>query len=313
MQATNKTQRTMKILPTNVMNVWLRDFILDVRAANRADATISYYTQKIKAFLAYLEEQGVTEPTLIKAPVIRAYLVKLGETHSPGGVHAYWRAIRAFVRFLVREDAIDRNPLEKMRAPKLDQELLEPVPVETVSALLATCDKTVIGLRDKAIILMLLDTGLRAGELTGLDIGDVDLMDGSVAVRKTKSRKARFTFVGRQARKAIAAYLRTRPDDGPKQPLWLAYQKDGDSNRITYDGLRSVIVRRSVQANVPCPSLHSFRRSFALTMLRNGADLVSLSRMMGHGSLPVLTRYLKQIKEDLGEVHAQHSPADTLL
>jgi site-specific recombinase XerC len=82
--------------------------------------------------------------------------VKLGETHSPGGVHAYLRAIQAFIRFLVREDAIDRNPLEKMRAPKLDQELLEPVPVETVNALLATCDKTVIGLRDKAIILMYL-------------------------------------------------------------------------------------------------------------------------------------------------------------
>jgi integrase len=114
--------------------------------------------------------------------------------------------------------------------------------------------------------------------LTGLDIGDVDLIDGSVAVRKTKSRKARFTFVGRQACKAIAAYLRTRPDDGPKQPLWLVYQKDGDRNRISYDGLRSVIVRRSAQANVPCPSLHSFRRSFALTMLRNDADLVSLSR-----------------------------------
>jgi site-specific recombinase XerD len=71
--------------------------------------------------------------------------------------------------------------------------------------------------------------------------------------------------------------------------------------------------RRAKQAGGKAPTLHSFRRSFAITMLRNGADLVSLGRMMGHGSLPVLTRYLKQIKEDLGEVHAQHSPADTLL
>jgi integrase/recombinase XerC len=313
MQSQIKRSMTFVATPQSPLQTWLRDFLSDVRAANRSDATIEFYADKLQRFLAYLDDQAISDPRQLSAPVLREYLLQLGESHTSGGVHAYWRAIRAIVRFLVREEAIDRNPLDKMRSPKLDQELLDPVPLETISALLETCDKSILGKRDKAIILTLLDTGLRAGEMTALNIGDIDLNDGSVTVYKSKGRKGRFSFVGRRARKAIAAYLRTRQEDGSHQPLWLSYQRDGERTRLQYDGLRDIVRRRAKQAGVAPPSLHGFRRSFAITMLRNGADLVSLSRMMGHGSLPVLTRYLKQIKEDLSEVHAQHSPADTLL
>jgi site-specific recombinase XerD len=142
MQAQNQPRRILQIVTPNQLYTWLRDFILDVRAANRSEATIGFYEGKLKPFLAYLEEQGVTEPGEITARHLRSFLVQLGESRESGGVHAYWRAVRAFVRFLVREDAIDRNPLEKMRSPILDQDLLDPVSTETVSALLATCDKS---------------------------------------------------------------------------------------------------------------------------------------------------------------------------
>jgi site-specific recombinase XerD len=296
-----------------LLESWLRDFLLDARAARRSDATLEFYQQKLHTFLNFSEEQGVIEPEQLSAHHIRLFLDHLGESRNAGGVHAYWRAVRAFVRFLVREEAIDSSPLDKIRSPKVEQELLEPVSTETVSALLCTCDKTNIGLRDRAILLILLDTGLRAGELLALNVGDVDLNEASVAVRKAKSRQGRYVFIGRQARKAVVAYLRTRQEREPHHPLWLAYHRDGNQARLRYDGLRSVIQRRAKQAGVPCPSLHSFRRGFAINMLRNGADLVSLSRMMGHGSLPVLMRYLNQLTDDLRQVHARCSPVDTLL
>ncbi len=168
---------------------------------------------------------------------------------------------------------MDRNPLEKIRTPKLDQDLLEPVSSATVNALLGTCDKTERGLRDKAIILTLFDTGLRATELTKLNVADVNLLDGSVTVRKAKSRQGRFVFVGRKARQAIAAYLRVRSEPGQEQPLWLAYHRNGEESRLKYGGLRDILCRRAKTAEVEVPSLHSFRRSFAITMLHNGADL----------------------------------------
>jgi integrase/recombinase XerC/integrase/recombinase XerD len=185
--------------------------------------------------------------------------------------------------------------------------------MDTVRRLLETCGKDEIGTRDRAIILTLLDTGLRAGELLSLNIEDVDLKDGSIVVRKTKNRKGRIVFVGQQARRAIARYLALRENPPRTAPLWLAYHTDGYEGRLSYDGLREIIRRRARMAGINPPTLHSFRRAFALTMLRNGVDLISLSRMMGHGSLPVLLRYLKHTKEDLIRIHQMGSPVDTLL
>jgi integrase/recombinase XerC/integrase/recombinase XerD len=313
MPVQNQPQRIFQIHTPSALHNWVRDFLLDVRAANRTDATIEYYREKLRRFLAFLESQGITQPEAIQARQLRAFLVELSEERTAGGVHAHWRAVRAFVRFLVREEAIADNPLDKVRSPRVDQELLEPAPLATINAMLKTCDKTEMGLRDKALLLTLLDTGLRASELTALNVGDIDLNDGSVAVRRSKGRKGRIVFVGRQASRAIATYLRAREDAAPNAPLWLAYQRNGTCTRLAYDGARDIVRRRAKQAGVDAPSLHSFRRAFALTMLRSGADVVSLSRMMGHGSLPVLQRYLKQVKEDLGEVHRQHSPVDSML
>lgn len=309
----NKPQRIFRVHAATPLHIWLRDFLLDVQAANRSQATLDFYREKLQRFLTFLQTQAITEPAQIQASTLRAFLVELSQERTIGGVHAHWRAVRAFVRFLVREEAIERNPLDKVRTPQIDQELLEPVPVETVQALLSTCAKSEIGLRDRALLLTLLDTGLRASEIVALNLGDLDFNDGSIIVRRSKSRKGRIVFVGRQARRAIAAYLRTRPKAGSADPLWLAYHTTGERGRLTYHGLRDMVQRRAHTAQVKAPSLHSFRRGFALAMLRNGADVVSLSRLMGHGSLAVLQRYLKQIKEDLGEVHALHSPADTLL
>jgi len=162
-------------------------------------------------------------------------------------------------------------------------------------------------------MLALLDTGLRANEATGLNVGDLDLTDGAITVRRSKSRKSRTVFVGRRARKILATYLRQRGDPGPNEPLWLAYSTTGERGRLAYSSLRDIVRRRAKAAGVAAPTLHSFRRGFAILMLRAGADAVTLSRMMGHGSLPVLMRYLKQERVDLGQVHGTCSPVDRLL
>jgi len=312
MPTNDKTQRIFQLHKPTSLQVWLRDFLLDVQAANRTSGTITFYQSKLTAFLAFLTTLDVTEPEALDAPHIRAFLVHLAQEREAGGVHAYWRAVRAFVRFLVREDALQRNPLDRIRTPKVDEELLEPVPVETVQAMLATCGRRDIDLRDKAILFMLLDTGLRASEMTGLDIAHMDLNTGGIQVHKAKNRKPRTVFMGRRTRRAVSRYLRTRDGYRLTDPLWIAYRTDGDRTRLTYSGLREMVCSRAEKAGVEPPTLHSFRRTFAITMLRNGADLITLGRLMGHGSLPVLTRYLKQITEDLGEVHAKHSPTDTL-
>jgi integrase/recombinase XerD len=200
-----------------------------------------------------------------------------------------------------------RNPLQKIKPPKVDIKPLEPVPLEHIRAMLETCKRgKFTDERDRAILLFLLDTGVRAGELLALDRQDVDIITGDTIVRKSKSRKPRTVFLGRQTRRALRAYLKLRTDAA--RALFVS----GDGERLKMAGLRQIMVRRAKRADVPVPSLHSFRRAFALTMYRAGVDLLTIQRLLGHSDLSLLERYIKQNAEDLRSAHERGSPVDNL-
>lgn len=135
----------------------------------------------------------------VTADDIRKYLLWLQENgHNPGGVHGHYRALKAFCRWLEREEEGYVSPIRKVRPPKVVQEPLPRVTGEEVEALLRAANSK----RDKAIIFMLYDTGCRAGELLRLNVDDIT-MDGQVLLRKTKNGKPRLVFVGQKTRRAI--------------------------------------------------------------------------------------------------------------
>jgi site-specific recombinase XerD len=182
--------------------------------------------------------------------------------------------------------------------------------MDDVRALLATCDSgRLLDLRDAAIILALLDTGCRAAEFTALDYGDANLKTGALLIRSGKGRKPRMVFLGVTSRRALLKYIRKRGEPQDGEPL---YATD-EGGRLRYTGLRAVIERRAKQAGIEPPTLHSFRRAFALGCLRNSVDVYSLQRLMGHTSLAVLRRYLAQTEDDLREAHEKGGPVDRLL
>ncbi len=111
--------------------------------------------------------------------------------------------------------------------------------------------------------------------------------------------------MGRTTRRAIRAYLRLRQDDCK----WLFVSKDGDA--LTYEGLRLLLRRRAGLAGLATrPMLHGFRRAFALNMLRNGVDVFSLQRLLGHSDLQIMRRYLAQNNTDIQAAHLRGSPVD---
>jgi integrase/recombinase XerD len=215
---------------------------------------------------------------------------------------------RTFLRWCWAEyEFEDKNPIVKVHPPKLPDEPLDPVPLKTVQAMLAVCkDRTFTDDRDRAILLTLLDSGCRASEFLSLDVADVNLVTGAVIVRKGKGSKWRTCFVGAQTRRALMRYLRHRTNTGA---LWVTVE----GSRLTYAGLRQAVRRRAEKAGVSVPSLHSFRRAFALACLRGGMDVYSLQKLMGHADLSVLRRYLAQTEADLQTAHARASPVDNLL
>ncbi len=203
-----------------------------------------------------------------------------------------------------------KNPMLKVKAPKVVLDPLEPISIEDVRALINTCQRgDFIGERDRAIFLFLLDTGARARELCNMNIKEIDLNTGAVMIRYGKGGKTRMVFIGRKTRRAIRSYLRMRHDQSP------AMFVSKDEERLTYDGLRQLLERRGAKRAKlgNKPKLHGFRRAFALNMLRSGVDIFVLQRLMGHADLQVLRRYLAQNDEDNQLAHMRGSPVDNNL
>jgi len=285
-------------------------FLLDRKAQNMTSQTQRFYRMKLEYFINWLDAQAVQTVTELTPELLREFFIYLSEHgHNTGGVHAYFRAIRTFLHWYAAEFEPEgwRNPLQKIKPPKVDIKPLEPVPLEHIRAMLETCKRgKFTDERDRAILLFLLDTGVRAGELLALDRQDVDILTGDTIVRKSKSRKPRTVFLGRQTRRALRAYLKLRTDTA--RALFVS----GDGERLKMAGLRQIMVRRAKRADVPVPSLHSFRRAFALTMYRAGVDLLTIQRLLGHSDLSLLERYIKQNAEDLRSAHERGSPVDNL-
>jgi site-specific recombinase XerD len=193
--------------------------------------------------------------------------------------------------------------MKRMEMPRLDQCVPPPFSPEDIRKLLVACNrKTDTGLRDYAIMLCLLDSGLRLAEFASLRLSDVNMRTGIVRVRKGTGGKQRQTRFGGKARGALVRFLGTRQCE-PGEPLW------GLSAR----GIQIMLYRLGKRTGVrPCGP-HRFRRTFALWCLRDGMDLHSLRVLMGHSDLSILQRYLALAGEDIEHAHIAHSPADTLL
>ena len=289
----------------------IESFLADRTASGCSPRTIRYYRPYLRNFLNHIQAQGFTRFDQVSGDTIRRYQLLLQEKHNPGGVHAAYRAIKAFFKWIEFEELMPqgwKNPICKVRPPKVPFEIHEPISLQDVSDLLKTCIKpTDANKRDCAIFLMLLDTGMRAQELCDLNLADVDFTSGKVIIRRGKGQKGRICFISPSVSDSIQEYLTTR--NVIQEPLFLSFR----SHRLTYDGLRQMLERRIKVAHLPTPrSLHDFRRAFALNMLRNGVDIYSLQRLMGHSDLTVLRRYLAQNEDDIHLAHNQGSPVDTL-
>ena len=289
---------------------WSESFIFERQSQNMADGTIRFYQTKMKLFIGFLASLGISKVTEISPQTIRSYLVYLEEKgHNPGGIHAAYRAVKAFLNWWENEAEPQnwRNPIKKVRAPKVPFEILEPVKPDEALKLLSVCEtKTFLGLRDCAIILTLMDTGVRASELVSMTRKDLDLHKAKIIIRKGKGNKFRIVFISEKTQQVIRRYLEERCDF--QSCLWITNM----STPLRYSGLRQIILRRSKDVNINPPSLHSFRRYFALQMLRSGVDIFSLQKLMGHSDIQILRRYLQQTEEDIKLAHKLGNPVGSL-
>ncbi len=303
----SRPDQSLRLLPSLPLKLEIQSFTADCRARGLSPKTIHIYTTNLRGLQDWIQCQDAADITPNQLP---GYLIHLQDVgHNPGGVHQVFRVLRTFFRWLVAEEVLEKNPMERIRPPRLANNPLPPLHLDVLEAMLATCDKSFIGIRDRPLLMALLDTGCRASEFVALNLSDANLSSGVVIVRHGKGQKQRVLFLGAKSRRALARYLRYRRDAEPNHPLWVTMY----GTRLKYSGLRQIVRRRAAAANVDEPSLHSFRRAFALLSLRGGMDICSLQKLMGHSDLSVLRRYLAQTEDDLASAHEKAGPVDNLL
>lgn len=234
-------------------------------------------------------------------PELRAWLLELRATLAPVSVAGYVRTLKVFGNWLAAEELAQAPGLRALRKPRVPVKLVEPVGDDALRRLLA-----VASVRDRAILLLLLDTGLRVSEAAGVRLGDLRA-DGTLKVRG-KGAKERIVPVGGTARGAIVRYLAQRGEGAADEPLFLG-RRGGLDARGIQQVLRRLKTRIGVTGRL---SPHSLRHTFARSYLVNGGDVFSLQRILGHTTLDMVKRYVALADVDLVARHATASPADRL-
>ncbi len=287
---------------------WIDLFLRACRSRNLATGTLDFYEKKLSAFVSFSEDNCIGDINRISPDHIRAFLIFLdNKGHRPAGIHCYYRSIKTFLKWYENEVEPEGwcNPIKKVKAPVVPLEPLDPVRIDTIKAMVETCKPGSLNdLRDKATLLLLLDTGIRLAEFLALNLNDVNRFLGNIVIRSGKGRKPRNVYLGEKSRHALKRYLKVRTDSNPA--LWIG--RSGE--RLTETGLRMMLRRRAARADVPVPSPHDFRRAFAIERWRAGVDILTISKLMGHSSLQVLNRYLKQMGDDLEIAAKRSSPVD---
>ena len=163
--------------------------------------------------------------------------------------------------------------------------------------------------RDKAILLILLDTGIRVSELCDISIDDVNLESGRIFVTG-KGNKSRFVFLGKISRQAIWSYVAERfPNHEPPKDEPLFVERYG-MYRLTRQGVLQLVRRLGTKAGIKGVHPHRFRHTFAVEFLRNGGNVFELQQLLGHSDLEMSRRYVKLAQVDLETSARRASPAD---
>ncbi len=265
------------------MTLAIQLFRTNLRAKRRSLTTIAWYDYQFAAYQhwAAANQRGDQLPD---ADAIDAYLAAQHVAgHKPKTVHARWRALSALLHFLEARRKISRddNPIHLIEAPSVPQTIRPYVKLDELNQLLATCDATWVGHRDRLILLLLFYSGLRVAELIALQVVDLDHARLEVTVRAGKGGKGRVVPFSPTVRPTLTAYLFQRPAHTPE--LWLASDGyGGAAGLLKTEGVRQMLIRRCKRAGLPAMSPHRFRHGFAMWLLNAGARLTTVATAMGH-------------------------------
>jgi integrase/recombinase XerD len=228
---------------------------------------------------------------------------------SSQSIETYCRAIKAFFGFLKREGFIENNAMAKVKMPKVPETVIPTFSEKEMEKLLAQADKSSNeGFRDYCLLLIFIDTGIRLSELAYLKTDDIDYEQNLFRVMG-KGRKERFVPFGRRVAKALMKYqLKCRPEPIGTENFWL--RRDGQP--LLPKRIEKLISAYGKKAGLKRCYAHKLRHTSSVMYLRNGGDVFSLQKKLGHRSLEMTRRYSNLADSDVRRQHLAYGVADRL-
>lgn len=280
-----------------------RGYILEIAGDGFSSVTVKYYRENLNRIVQFIGDKEFKDVSHNDIASFYEHIRAKGVTNAT--VQVYWKIIRSLYNFAERQFGHAR-PDKEFKMPVFQTREIKPFSKDELAKLSKACKYK----RDKALVLALLDTGLRISELARVIMKDVDLETGAVTVRPFQTglkSRSRVVYMGKTARKAVWAYVSGR--EVRKDDFLFATSEEKPMDRHS---LSNILVRIGKTAGVDNVHPHRFRHTFAIEYLRSGGDVFTLQRLLGHGSLEMVKHYLSLAQEDIEDAYRKNSPADRM-
>jgi integrase/recombinase XerC len=278
------------------------------RERNASPHTVKAYGEDLAQFAGHLKEELGREPHPrdVDHLRIRGFLAQLHRSGLKKSSSARKLAtLRTFFRYLCREGILTRNPARPLLSPRLERRIPTHLEEDEIAALLDVPGEGDTIRRARALLELLYATGIRAAELVGLDLAEIDF-DARMIRVLGKGQKERVVPYGTRAQAALEAYLPARARTRPRSDALFVNAKGG---RLTDRSLRRILaveVRRIALERRTSP--HTLRHSFATHLLERGADLRVIQELLGHASLSTTQRYTHVNIRHILEIYKKTHP-----
>ncbi len=280
----------------NAIEALVPSWQLTLEADGYAKSTRVSYASAVRSFQEWLEANGhEVEPSDVTRDHIRGWIIHTRETSSSATARSWFPGLRHFFKWAVEEGEATKDPTQGVKTPAPGNPKTPILSSEEAKALVAACKgNTFVGRRDRSIIMLFLDGGLRLAELASLTVQDIDTNDRVVHVKGKGSGRSgprlRTVPLGTRAIREIDGYLRVRRRHplADLDPLWL-----GDRNRgpVTQDAVVRILKRRAEDAGLKGVHPHMLRHTWAHHFRAAGGNEGDLMLLGGWRSRQMLDRY----------------------
>lgn len=233
-----------------------------------------------------------------------------GKELSSQSVNKAYSVVRSFCNWMVEEELIQSAPTDKIKSPKIDDDLPEALEKDELIRIFDYLNRY-SSFRDKLIFEFFIDTGCRIGEVANLTLDDINIDDGWAKVFG-KGRKERIVFMGDKLCSDLNRYI-TLHRRAPEDEKGLFVSSVSPFNKLTQYGMTTMIkrVHKAVGVKGKCGP-HKLRHTMATQYMRNGGEVAHLRRILGHTNIIVTQRYINLVQSDVQEAHHKFSPLDRL-